>query len=127
MLYFRSSSDESRSAERPRHIYTQRTTPDVGIRLIGGNATGVFVASISDAGPFANTDLKIGDQILVLNGKDLRHATAEQVATELNRPSESLHITAQYDINSKLTCHGLYTNVLWSLDISHVILYQYRA
>ena len=97
---FRSSSDESRT-ERPRSIYTQRSTQEVGLRLIGGNQTGVFIANISPDSPCANTDLKIGDQILAINGKDLQNATAEQVATELNRPSESLHIKAQTDLNSK--------------------------
>lgn len=73
----------------------------MGIRLIGGNQTGVFIANISPDSPCANTDLKIGDQILAINGRDLQNATAEQVATELNRPSESLHIKAQTDLNSK--------------------------
>lgn len=100
MLHCSSSSDESR-ADPPRNIYCQRTTQDVGIKLCGGNATGVFVANISQDSPCANTDLKTGDQILAINGKDLQHATAEQVATELNRPSESLHITAQNNLNSK--------------------------
>lgn len=98
-LLSRSSSDES--ADPPRNICVERTAQEVGIRLCGGNVTGVFVADISQDSCCANSELKVGDQILAINGSNLKGATAEQVATELNRPSETLNIIAQHNINSK--------------------------
>lgn len=73
----------------------------MGLRLCGGNATGVFVAEVFQDSPCVNSDLKVGDEILAINGKNLKGATAEQVATELNRPAETLHIVAQYNLSSK--------------------------
>lgn len=62
--------------------------------------TGVFISEISLDSPCAK-DLQIGDQILEVNGRKMQGATAEQVATELNRPSESLAIVVQYSYHSK--------------------------
>lgn len=97
---YRSSSDESR-VDPPRSIFIHRTTQDVGIRLKGGNATGVFVAEILSDGCCAGSDLMVGDQILEINGRNLQAAIAEQVATELNRPADSLNMVVQYNMTSE--------------------------
>ena len=96
----RSSSDESR-VDPPRNVFIHRTTQDVGIRLKGGNATGVFVAEILPDSACAGSDLMVGDQILEINGRNLQAAIAEQVATELNRPADSLNIVVQYNTTSE--------------------------
>ena len=98
--FCRSSSDESRT-DAPLNITVQRTTQNVGLRLCGGNETGVFVAEIFQESPFSNSDLRVGHEILSINGKNLKGATAEQVATELNRPSETQSLYVQYNIHSK--------------------------
>lgn len=67
----------------------------------GGNITGVFVSEISSESPCAKK-LQIGDQILEVNGRNMQNAIAEQVATELNRPSETLAILARYNYQSKM-------------------------
>ena len=98
---YRSSADDS-CLDPPRTVYLQRTHHhDIGIKLCGGNATGVFVAQLSPNSPALNSDLKIGDQILEINGRNLRNGTAEAVAVELNRPAETLEIVVQYNMGSE--------------------------
>ncbi|KAF6033025.1 DLG5 [Bugula neritina] len=107
-----SSSDES-GTDPPRKITVQRMSQEVGLRLCGGNITGVFIAEISSDSPFSNSDLRIADQLLVINGKDLKGFTAEQVATELNRPSDTISVVAQHNLNNlfSLCCFEEYSMI----------------
>jgi len=90
---------------------------EVGLRLCGGNITGVFIAEISSDSPFSNSDLRIADQLLVINGKDLKGFTAEQVATELNRPSDTISVVAQHNLNSKCFNVQCYTSPAYDIII----------
>lgn len=69
---------------------------DLGVRLVGGNAVGIFVHSVDMDSPAFNVGLRCADQILEYNGIDLRAATAEQAAYELAKPVENVSILAQY-------------------------------
>ena len=58
----------------------------LGVKMVGGNAVGIFVHSIESGSAASEVGLQRGDQILEYNGIDLRHATAEQAAYELAQP-----------------------------------------
>lgn len=55
----------------------------VGIRLIGGNDTGLFVASVQEGSPASQQGLQIGDQLLGVNGEDFKGKTREEAVTFL--------------------------------------------
>lgn len=70
---------------------------DLGVRLVGGNAVGIFIHSVDMDSPAYQSGLRErADQILEYNGVDLRHATAEQAAYELAKPAENVSILVQY-------------------------------
>ena len=53
------------------------------LRLVGGNAVGIFIHSVDPDSAAYHASLRGADQILEYNGIDLRQATAEQAAYEL--------------------------------------------
>ena len=71
------------TVELPRRITV--TAPLAKIKLLGGNAVGIFVHSIGDEG--LGRLLRTGDQLLAYNNFDLRRATAEDAARELAKPA----------------------------------------
>ncbi|XP_074647785.1 disks large homolog 5-like isoform X2 [Tubulanus polymorphus] len=82
----------------PRFVFLKKTSSDIGISLIGGNATGIFIRDIAPDSPAASINgLQRGDQILEFNGVDLRGATAEKALYEVSRPAETVTILAQYN------------------------------
>ena len=88
----------------PRLVYpTMKKSGDLGVRLVGGNAVGIFIHSVEiDSAAFA-VSLRCADQILEYNNVDLRRATAEQAAYELAKPAENVAILIQYNPDSKRT------------------------
>ena len=50
----------------------------IGIRIVGGNETGIFMASVQEGGPAANEGLQRGDQILEVNDICFRKKTREK-------------------------------------------------
>ena len=70
---------------------------DLGVRLVGGNAVGIFIHSVDMDSPAYNIGLRSADQILEYNGTDLRQATAEQAAYELAKPADSVAVLVQYN------------------------------
>ena len=76
---------------------TLRKSGVLGVRLVGGNAVGIFIHSIEAGSAAGEVGLRRGDHILEYNGADLREATAEQAAYELAQPAESVSILVRYD------------------------------
>ena len=70
---------------------------ELGVRLVGGNAVGIFIHSVELDSPASEVGLCRGDQILEYNGTDLSNATAEQAAYELAKPVEHVSIMVQYN------------------------------
>uniref|UniRef100_H2ZLR5 Tight junction protein ZO-2 n=1 Tax=Ciona savignyi TaxID=51511 RepID=H2ZLR5_CIOSA len=70
---------------------------NVGIRLAGGNDVGIFVASVQENSPAAKKGLKMGDQILSVNGVNFRNIIREEaVLTLMGLPAgEEVNIVAQ--------------------------------
>ncbi|XP_070544146.1 disks large homolog 5-like isoform X2 [Ptychodera flava] len=87
----------------PRFVFLEKpASSSLGIRIVGGNAVGIFVSEIQSDSVANSPDgrgLKQGDQILEFNGVDLRSATAEQATIELQKPTETVSILAQTNIS----------------------------
>ncbi|ELV12893.1 Multiple PDZ domain protein [Tupaia chinensis] len=76
----------------------------LGLSIVGKrNDTGVFVSDIVKGG-IADTDGRLmqGDQILMVNGEDVRNATQEAVAALLKGPTDSLGISIAGGVGSPL-------------------------
>merc|ERR1719192_3161465 len=74
-----------------------KKSTDLGVRLVGGNAVGIFIHSVDMDSPAYQVGLRCADQILEYNGTDLRHAPAEQAAYELAKPADTVAILVQFN------------------------------
>ncbi|XP_013406126.2 tight junction protein ZO-1-like isoform X4 [Lingula anatina] len=68
----------------------------VGIRLAGGNVTGIFVAAVQPRSPAEMQGLQEGDQILKVNDIDMRNMTREEAVLLLLSLHDQVNIVAQY-------------------------------
>ena len=93
----------SQASYEPRLVFPAlKKSGDLGVRLMGGNAVGIFIHSVNPDSAAYAVGLRCADQILEYNGVDLRNATAEQAAYELAKPAEKVTILVQYNPESKL-------------------------
>ena len=85
----------------PRLVYpVMMKSTDLGVRLVGGNAVGIFIHSVDIDSPAYQVGLRCADQILEYNGTNLRFAPAEHAAYELAKPkppAETVAILVQYN------------------------------
>jgi len=82
----------------PRLVFpVLKKSGDLGVRLVGGNAVGIFIHSVDPDSAAYHASLRGADQILEYNGIDLRQATAEQAAYELAKPAEKVTLLVQYN------------------------------
>lgn len=82
----------------PRLVYLElNKSLNLGIKMVGGNALGIFIHAVPPDSPAAKAGLRPGDHILEYNGVDLRHATAEQAASELAKPADNVTMLVQYN------------------------------
>ncbi|XP_054773689.2 disks large homolog 5-like [Lytechinus pictus] len=113
-----SSSSSVMLSEQPRFVFLTKCGGSIGIRMYGGNKVGIFVSEIEPMSPASKSDgLLVGDQILEYNGVDLRNATAEKAAIELQKPAEGITILAQHNLSkfNKIqnhNCDELYIKAL---------------
>lgn len=95
----RKSSSNGPVEEQPRYLYMEtKKLSNLGISLVGGNASGIFIHAVASDSVAYRSGLRTGDQILEYNGCDLRAATAEEAAYELAKPAEKVTVLAQYRI-----------------------------
>ncbi|XP_064158047.1 disks large homolog 2-like isoform X12 [Anguilla rostrata] len=82
----------------PRKIVLHKGTTGLGFNIVGGeDGEGIFVSFILAGGPAdLSGELRRGDQILSVNGIDLRGATHEQAASALKGAGQTVTIIAQY-------------------------------
>ncbi len=60
--------DHSHEAEKPRVLAFQRhPLMGTGIRIIGGNAVGIFVSEVNPQSPAAEAGIQAGDEILAVS------------------------------------------------------------
>ncbi|XP_047462460.1 disks large homolog 2 isoform X31 [Mugil cephalus] len=96
--YHLSLFPESDVAREPRKVVLHKGTTGLGFNIVGGeDGEGIFVSFILAGGPAdLSGELRRGDQILSVNGTDLRGATHEQAAAALKGAGQVVTIVAQY-------------------------------
>jgi len=88
-------------AEEPRSVTVKKPSSNtlLGMNVIGGNATGIFISEIEKEGLAASQgSFRIGDRIIQLNGVSFVNVTAEQAMLELGKPSETVQMILQFDV-----------------------------
>ncbi|XP_031733352.1 disks large homolog 2 isoform X20 [Anarrhichthys ocellatus] len=82
----------------PRKVMLHKGSTGLGFNIVGGeDGEGIFVSFILAGGPAdLSGELRRGDQILSVNGIDLRGATHEQAAAALKGAGQVVTIIAQY-------------------------------
>ncbi|XP_028838237.1 disks large homolog 4 isoform X1 [Denticeps clupeoides] len=82
----------------PRRVLIHRGSTGLGFNIVGGeDGEGIFISFILAGGPAdLSGELRKGDQILSVNGVDLRSATHEQAAAALKNAGQTVTIIAQY-------------------------------
>lgn len=92
------------NVHEPRYLVLEtHKCSNLGISLVGGNAVGIYVHSVAPNSLAYNAGLRMGDHILEYNGTDLRHATAEEAAFEMAKPTAKVKVLVQNDLERK--CH----------------------
>ncbi|CAM5072358.1 unnamed protein product, partial [Eretmochelys imbricata] len=86
------------TVREPRRIIIHRGSTGLGFNIVGGeDGEGIFISFILAGGPAdLSGELRKGDQILSVNGVDLRNATHEQAAIALKNAGQTVTIIAQY-------------------------------
>ncbi|MEJ1273161.1 hypothetical protein NN561_004021 [Cricetulus griseus] len=85
-------------SREPRRIVIHRGSTGLGFNIVGGeDGEGIFISFILAGGPAdLSGELRKGDQILSVNGVDLRNASHEQAAIALKNAGQTVTIIAQY-------------------------------
>ncbi|XP_034539610.1 disks large homolog 2 [Notolabrus celidotus] len=96
--YHLSLFPESDTNREPRKVVLHKGSTGLGFNIVGGeDGEGIFVSFILAGGPAdLSGELRRGDQILSVNGIDLRGATHEQAAAALKGAGQVVTIFAQY-------------------------------
>ncbi|XP_033725434.1 tight junction protein ZO-1-like isoform X3 [Pecten maximus] len=81
----------------PRHVYFEKE-PDLGLglRLAGGNATGIFIASVQPGSGAEVVGLTEGDQILMANNKEIPGLSREEAVSYLTSLEGRVNMIVQY-------------------------------
>ncbi|KAG5196229.1 hypothetical protein JEQ12_010915 [Ovis aries] len=84
--------------KEPRKVVLHKGSTGLGFNIVGGeDGEGIFVSFILAGGPAdLSGELQRGDQILSVNGIDLRGASHEQAAAALKGAGQTVTIIAQY-------------------------------
>lgn len=79
----------------PRFITFQKEG-SVGVRLSGGNETGVFVTAVQTGSPASLQGLQPGDKILKINDMDMKGVTREEAVLFLLSLQEQIDLIVQH-------------------------------
>ncbi|XP_063980118.1 tight junction protein ZO-1-like isoform X2 [Diachasmimorpha longicaudata] len=79
----------------PRFITFQKEG-SVGVRLTGGNETGVFVTAVQPGSPASLQGLQPGDKILKVNDMDMKGVTREEAVLFLLSLQEQIDLIVQH-------------------------------
>ena len=82
----------------PRTVILQRSQNGLGFNIVGGVAGGgTFISYIVPGGAAGRSNrLHCGDQVLSVNGTDLRFATHEEAATALKQAGQTVKLVVKY-------------------------------
>lgn len=92
-------SDAAKTLIRlPRTVILQRSSKGLGFNIVGGTAGGgTFISYIVPGGAADRSNkLLCGDQILSVNGIDLRQATHEESATALKQAGQTVKLVVKH-------------------------------
>ncbi|XP_069495953.1 disks large homolog 2 isoform X4 [Ambystoma mexicanum] len=89
---------DSEIPREPRKIILHKGSTGLGFNIVGGeDGEGIFISFILAGGPAdLSRELQRGDQIISVNGIDLRGATHEQAAAALKGAGQTVAMIAQY-------------------------------
>ncbi|XP_041438788.1 disks large homolog 2 isoform X4 [Xenopus laevis] len=89
---------ESEISREPRKVVLHKGSTGLGFNIVGGeDGEGIFISFILAGGPAdLSGELQRGDQIISVNGIDLRGASHEQAAAALKGAGQTVTIVAQY-------------------------------
>ncbi|XP_062311343.1 disks large homolog 4-like isoform X2 [Osmerus eperlanus] len=89
---------EDEYSREARRVCVHRGSTGLGFNIVGGeDGEGIFISFILAGGPAdLSGELHKGDQIISVNGVDLRRATHEQAAAALKNAGQTVTIVAQY-------------------------------
>uniref|UniRef100_A0A672P6N6 Discs large MAGUK scaffold protein 5 n=1 Tax=Sinocyclocheilus grahami TaxID=75366 RepID=A0A672P6N6_SINGR len=91
------SPHRDRKQAEPRLVVLRKTQVDLGLKICGGNLTGVFVEALEEDSPARGAEgLQPGDLILECNSVSLKKKTAEEVYLEMLKPSENVTLRVQH-------------------------------
>ncbi|XP_042899974.1 disks large homolog 1 isoform X3 [Parasteatoda tepidariorum] len=84
--------------KEPRKVVLSKGSTGLGFNIVGGeDGEGIFISFILAGGPAdLSGDVRRGDQIISVNGEDLRHATHEQAAAALKGAGQTVTMLVQY-------------------------------
>ncbi|XP_069825809.1 disks large homolog 2 isoform X7 [Dendropsophus ebraccatus] len=89
---------ESEISREPRKVILHKGSTGLGFNIVGGeDGEGIFISFILAGGPAdLSGELQRGDQIISVNGIDLRGASHEQAAAALKGAGQTVTMVAQY-------------------------------
>uniref|UniRef100_A0AAR2LFY8 Discs, large homolog 5b (Drosophila), tandem duplicate 1 n=1 Tax=Pygocentrus nattereri TaxID=42514 RepID=A0AAR2LFY8_PYGNA len=80
----------------PRQVTVRKGHVELGVKICGGNLTGIYVESLEEKSPAGGTDgLQPGDFILEVLGLSLRNKTTEEAYMEMLKPAETVTLRVQ--------------------------------
>ncbi|XP_078514604.1 disks large homolog 2-like [Lissotriton helveticus] len=94
---------EPEISREPRKVILHKGSTGLGFNIVGGeDGEGIFISFILAGGPAdLSGELQRGDQIISVNGIDLRGATHEQAALALKGAGQTVSMIAQYHPDGK--------------------------
>ncbi|XP_037082457.1 tight junction protein ZO-1-like [Pollicipes pollicipes] len=96
--YDQHSPQSKGPAPDPRFVSFQKEG-SVGIRLTGGNKTGIYVTAVQASSPAAVQGLQPGDKIIKVNGMEMKGVTREEAVLFLLSLQDQIDLIVQYKKN----------------------------
>ncbi|XP_037080628.1 tight junction protein ZO-1-like [Pollicipes pollicipes] len=93
--YSQQSPKSKSNVPDPRFVSFQKEG-SVGIRLTGGNETGIFVTAVQPGSPAAVQGLQPGDKIIKVNGMEMKGVTREEAVLFLLSLQDQIDLIVQY-------------------------------
>ncbi|KAL3847162.1 hypothetical protein ACJMK2_018088 [Sinanodonta woodiana] len=89
---------EEEASREPRKVVLKKGSTGLGFNIVGGeDGEGIFVSFILAGGPADLCgEIRRGDQILSVNGKNLKTATHEEAAATLKNTGDTVELVVQY-------------------------------
>ncbi|XP_074661139.1 tight junction protein 1-like isoform X2 [Tubulanus polymorphus] len=84
------------SFPEPRQVSFYKEDSNVGIRLAGGNAVGIYIATVQPGSPAHEQGLKEGDLLLQVNNVDMRGKTREEAVLLLLSLNTQINLIVQH-------------------------------